>query len=52
MLSPNIVVTQMSVPRLKRELKMLKGFEPKSKAMLDRIRQIEAELRVRASFHY
>lgn len=47
-----MIVQQMTVPRLRRELKMLKGFEPQAEWMRDRIKQIEDELRARASFHY
>ncbi len=52
MLAHNIIVQTMTVPRLRRELKTLKGFEPQADWMRDRIKQIEAELRVRKNFHY
>lgn len=47
-----MIVQQMSAQQLRRELKTLKGFEPQAAWMQDRIKQIEAELRARASFHY
>lgn len=46
------IVQTMSVPRLRRELKTLKGLEPQAPWMQKRVAEIEAELRVRASFHY
>jgi hypothetical protein len=48
----DLVVSQMSVSLLRRELKILKGFKPQAPWMKKRIAEIEAELRVRASFHY
>lgn len=41
---PNLTVAQMTTARLRRELKMLQGFEPKPQWMWDKINDIRAEL--------
>ncbi|MFA5952266.1 MAG: hypothetical protein WC807_18515 [Hyphomicrobium sp.] len=48
----NCIVSLMTPNQLRKELKVLRGFEPQAPWMQDRIKDIEAELRVRASFHY
>lgn len=48
----NCIVSLMTPSQLRRELKVLRGLEPQAPWMQARIKDIEDELRVRASFHY
>jgi len=46
------IVQTMKTAHLRRERRIIQGFEPKAEWMKRRLAAIDAELRVRDSFHY